>query len=423
MHGNSSALIGLLITFAFLLIVDLYAWKAIQSAIFNAEVSTRKLIRNIYWVVSISVYVTAFVIMFVLFILRIRDGVTYPFFFAMAGIFFLFFVPKLVIVLFHIVEDVFYGFAWLWSKISSAPTQEVSGETIGRARFLSQLGLLLSAIPFGGILYGITKGRSAFAVEEVDIVSSRIPKGFDGMRIVQISDMHLGSLTKDNPLVDKGIDLIRSISPDMILFTGDIVNDLAKEMEPWIQKLSALSAPFGMFSVLGNHDYSDYHRWESVESKTENFRKLLAQQKEIGFDVLMDDHRVINRNGDEIALVGVQNFGRGFQQYGDLTKALSGTRTDQFKILMSHDPSHWDLEIRNTDVDLTLSGHTHGMQMGVKIGDKRYSPVSMIYKQWAGLYEKGKQMLYVNRGFGYIGFPGRVGMPPEITVLTLRSQA
>jgi predicted MPP superfamily phosphohydrolase len=423
MHGNSSAIIPFIVFLFVLLAIDLYAWKGISSALINATESVKRYARFSYWGVSIAIYFTGAVVIFVVFVLGRRDGFSYPVSFGMAGILLMFLLPKLLLVIFHLVEDIHWLLSWTWQQLIPNK-QSVTGEAVDRAHFLSQLGLIVSAIPFTGILYGMTIGRSDLQVEEIDIRSSKIPKAFDGFRIVQLSDMHLGSLTNDNELVSKGVSLIKEVAPDLLLFTGDMVNDVAAEVEPWIDQLSAITAPFGKFSVLGNHDYSDYKRWSSQTDKEANFRTLLQHQSTMGFDVLMDEYRTIERNGESITLVGVQNFGgRGFQQYGDLKKALRGADPNQFKILMSHDPSHWDLEIKDTDVDLTLSGHTHGMQMGVKIADKRFSPVSMIYKHWAGLYTEAEQMLYVNRGFGYIGFPGRVGMPPEITVLTLRSDA
>lgn len=421
MHSNTSALIPFLIFISILLAIDMYAWKGVTSAITDYGTVVKRNVKVAYWGISVIILLMAASFMFVGFVLRIRDGAHYPLVFGMVGIIMLFLIPKLVIVLFHLVEDMVWLFGRLWQMVNPSTAPD-TGETLGRAQFISQLGVIVSAIPFAGILYGITKGRSNLQVEELEIPSPLIPKEFDGFRIVQLSDLHLGSLSRDNELVGKGVELIRNIRPDMILFTGDMVNDVATEVEPWIEQLSSLSAPFGKYSVLGNHDYSDYKSWDSEESKRANLMKLLEHQRSIGFEVLMDEHRKISKDGATITLAGVQNYGgRGFQKYGNLSAALNGVREDDFTILMSHDPSHWDIQVRDTAVDLTLSGHTHGMQMGVKIAGKRYSPVSRIYKQWAGLYENDGQRLYVNRGFGYIGFPGRVGMPPEITVLTLRA--
>jgi predicted MPP superfamily phosphohydrolase len=287
-------------------------------------------------------------------------------------------------------------------------------------RFLSQLGLIVAAIPFTGVLYGVTKGRSRFNVARVPIRSAQLPKAFNGFRVVQISDMHLGSYGDDLGLVRKGIDLINAEKPDLIVFTGDMVNDYAEEAEPFIAELSRLEARFGKFSILGNHDYSDYPKWSSAADKAANLERLKAFQARMGFRLLLDENTTIEMDGERIGLLGVQNWGHRFQQYGDLAKTMRGTDTLPYRILLSHDPTHWEHQVLGTGIDLTLSGHTHGAQLGVKIGNTTYSPAQWVYKHWAGLYGENKQQLYVNRGFGFIGFPGRVGMPPEITVLELQ---
>jgi predicted MPP superfamily phosphohydrolase len=237
---------------------------------------------------------------------------------------------------------------------------------------------------------------------------------------VQISDMHLGSYGGDPALVRNGVDLINAEQPDLIVFTGDLVNDYADEAEPFIAELGRLQARIGKYSILGNHDYSDYPKWPDPASKAANLKRLKEIHSEMGFRLLLDEHESLERNGARIGLLGVQNWGHRFQQYGDLAKTLRGTEGLPFRILLSHDPTHWEHQVLGTGVDLTLSGHTHGAQLGVKVGNTTYSPAQWIYKHWAGLYADNEQQLYVNRGFGFIGFPGRVGMPPEITVLELQ---
>ncbi|MCB0795260.1 MAG: metallophosphoesterase [Flavobacteriales bacterium] len=338
--------------------------------------------------------------------------------FSMAALFFLFFLPKVVIVLFHGLEDMFQLFRWSWWKLT--PAGEASGEVISRTRFLSQIGLYAAAVPFIGVLYGITKGRRSFRVEQVPVRAANLPAAFDGLRIVHISDMHLGSFPKDSDIVARGVDMIQAQQPDLILFTGDLVNDYADEAEPWIPLLSGLDAPLGKYSILGNHDYSDYAYWSDPAAKVANLDLLKQHHATMGFRLLLDEHVPIERNGERIGLLGCQNWGRGFQQYGDLGRTLQGTETFPFRILMTHDPTHWEAQVWGTGVDITLSGHTHGAQFGVKINGHTYSPAQWVYKHWAGLYEHEGQRLYVNRGFGFIGFPGRVGMPPEITVLELQ---
>jgi predicted MPP superfamily phosphohydrolase len=307
----------------------------------------------------------------------------------------------------------------LWARLLPRGL-ESTGEQIDRVRFLSQLGLVLAAIPFTGVLYGVTKGRSRFNVARVPVRSSRLPEAFDGSRVVHISDMHLGSYGGDLSLVRNGVDLINAEDPDIIVFTGDLVNDYADEAEPFIAELARLQARLGKFSVLGNHDYSDYPKWPDPAEKAANLVRLKEIHGEMGFRLLLDEHATLERDGQTLGLLGVQNWGHRFQQYGDLAKTISGTEELPFRILLSHDPTHWERQVQGTGIDLTLSGHTHGAQLGVKIGNATYSPAQWVYKHWAGLYSEGGQQLYVNRGFGFIGFPGRVGMPPEITVLELQ---
>jgi len=312
------AILPILFIIVLLLAIDSYAWKGVSSASENLAQSPRRWIKIGYWAVAIGIYLGVIFIFGSLFVLRIRPSGNFSFLFGFFGIIVLFTLPKLVIVVFHLLEDILWLISWAWSKISP-PAEPRTGETITRLNFLSQLGLILAAIPFGGILYGITKGRSAFEVENVDIVSRKLPKVFDGFKVVQISDMHLGSLALDNELVDKGVAMINALTPDLILFTGDLVNDKAIETEPWVEKLSKLRANHGMYSVLGNHDYGDYARWDSEEAKAQNMKDLIAHQKEMGFRLLMDEHTLIEKEGESITLAGVQNYGgRGFARYGDL---------------------------------------------------------------------------------------------------------
>ena len=244
---------------------------------------------------------------------------------------------------------------------------------------------------------------------------------FDGFKVVQISDMHIGSFHGHENQVKKAIELVNEQKPDLILFTGDLVNNFTEELNGWIPILSNLKAKYGMYSILGNHDYGDYYEWENEAEKAKNLNDLKQAHKNIGFRLLLNENEKISINNSEIAIVGVENWGLPpFPQYGNLNAAMNGSAEMPFKILMSHDPSHWDAEvIEKTDIDLTLSGHTHGMQFGIEIGNIKWSPVKYKYPRWAGLYKDKDQYLYVNRGFGYIGFPGRVGMPPEITLIEL----
>lgn len=290
-----------------------------------------------------------------------------------------------------------------------------------RRKIISQIALGLAAIPFTSLLYGMYRGKYNYKVLSYKLKYEDLPKAFEGFKIAQISDIHSGSF--DNlKKVSYGVNLINEQQADMVLFTGDLVNNKAKEVLPWLETFKKINAPFGVYSILGNHDYGDYAAWDTPEAKKENLKELFNAQKEMGWDLLLNESRFIEKEGERIALVGVENWGSGFKKAGDLNKALKEVSSNDFKILMTHDPSHWEAEVLTHPykVHLTLSGHTHGMQFGIEIpGWFKWSPVKWRYKQWAGIYEQAKQRLNVNRGFGYLAYPGRVGMWPEVTVITL----
>ncbi|MBK9148830.1 MAG: metallophosphoesterase [Flavobacteriales bacterium] len=413
---SPAALRNFMIFLVVLIAIDLYAYKGVNSALANHSMALRRIFRFLYWVISIGLLG-----MIVYVAINFRDPEArrdHSFAFSMVALFLLFFLPKIVMVVFHGLDDLLHLVRWGWDKLTPGPV-DAAGEGIDRARFLSQLGLIVSVVPFAGVLYGVTKGRRNFNLARVPIRSNKLPDAFNGLRVVQISDMHLGSYGGDMSIVRNGVDLIMAEKPDLILFTGDLVNDFAEEAELFIAELARLQAPLGKFSILGNHDYSDYPKWDSPELKAKNLEKLKRIHAEMGFRLLLDEHLPLERNGERIGLLGVQNWGHRFQQYGDLQKTIRGTEAFPYRILMSHDPTHWEHQVQGTGIDLTLSGHTHGAQLGVKLGSTTYSPAQWVYKHWAGLYAEGEQQLYVNRGFGFIGFPGRVGMPPEITVLEL----
>jgi predicted MPP superfamily phosphohydrolase len=282
----------------------------------------------------------------------------------------------------------------------------------------------VAAIPFAGLLYGMVRGKYAFQIHRAEISSKRLPSAFDGFTIAHLSDIHIGSFAAPNE-VKGAIDKVLSEKPDLILFTGDLVNNKSDELDGWQEILGKLKAPYGVYSVLGNHDYGDYAQWDSASAKAYNLQSLKDRQKNMGWNLLLNQSAQITKDGSTINLAGVENWGAGrFAKYGDLEKALNQAVPDLFTILMSHDPSHWDAQVRphKQTVDLTLSGHTHGMQMGIEIpGWLRWSPSQYIYKQWAGLYRDDEdQHLYVNRGFGHLGYPGRVGIWPEITMIKLQ---
>lgn len=283
------------------------------------------------------------------------------------------------------------------------------------------VGLALSTALYLAILYGIIFGRWNWKTHNVSLTFSDLPTELNGLKIVQISDVHIGSFFGQTNRVQKAIDLINKENADYVLFTGDLVNNIAAEMTEWIPLFSSIQAKKGKFSILGNHDYGDYVRWENEEEKSKNLKDLIEMHKRIGFQPLLNDALSISTSENEAWLLGVENWGKPpFRQSGQLKETLELVPAGAFKLLMSHDPSHFDEQVVNkTDVHLTLSGHTHGMQFGIDRFGIKWSPVSLKYKKWAGLYQEGKQFLYVNRGFGYLGFPGRVGIYPEITAITL----
>ena len=293
---------------------------------------------------------------------------------------------------------------------------------MSRFTFISQLALGVGALVTLGLGYGI-RNRYRYQLKKVKLSLKNLPSEFKGLRIIQISDIHSGSLD-DPEAVAKGVDLIMREKPDLILFTGDLVNNQAEEVNPYLKIFGQLKAPMGVYSVLGNHDYGDYVSWPSEVAKRENLDALKQHHADLGWRLLLNEHVLLELNSQQIALIGIENWGaRGFAKYGDMKKAVAGLEhvNVPIKILLSHDPSHWEAEVRKEyrDIDLTLSGHTHGMQFGIDIPGFKWSPVQYVYKQWAGLYQEDNQSLYVNRGYGFIGYQGRVGILPEITLIEL----
>jgi len=337
------------------------------------------------------------------------------------GFFLTLYIPKIAIMIVMFGEDILRvpQAAFRYFTEGSA----TNGSYMPSRRvFVSKLALGIAAIPFASFLYGMYRGRYNFKVLKYSLHFEDLPDAFDGYKITQISDLHIGSFDNKEK-VEYAIDLINEQASDTILFTGDMVNNRADEMKPWMSSFSKLKAKDGMFSILGNHDYGDYVSWDSGDLKQKNLNELEAIQKDIGFDLLRNESRFIEKNGQRIAIVGVENWGKGFKQKGDLKKASKTVDSNDFKILMSHDPSHWEYQVIDDEYHyhLTLSGHTHGMQFGIEIpGWIKWSPVKWRYKYWAGIYEQKNQLINVNRGFGVLAYPGRIGIWPEITVIELK---
>ena len=337
------------------------------------------------------------------------------------GLLLLIYLPKIILTLVLFGEDIFrigFGSVNHFAKFNDSVDFFAS-----RRKFVSQIGLGLAAIPFLSLLYGETIGKYNYKVIKQRIFFPDLPDAFDGFTITQISDVHSGSF--DNPeKINYAIDLVNEQNSDMILFTGDIVNTHAKEMHPWIDTFKKIKEhKYGKYSVLGNHDYGEYITWPSEAAKEENFQNIKNLYGQIDFKLMLNEHTLIEKGTDKIALVGVENWGHNFKKVGDINLASANLAKEDFKILMSHDPSHWDYEVKNHEKNfqLTLSGHTHGMQFGIEIpGVIKWSPIQYIYKQWAGLYENMGRYVYVNRGFGFHAYSGRVGIMPEITVIELK---
>jgi uncharacterized protein len=398
------------------LLIDLYVFQAVKTVTQASFPQWQTIIDYGYWAFSILALIMLCLIRVIRqYAARLQGYI----FFGVLGLYF----AKLLICVFLLIDDVRRLIQWVVSRLSihPAPGAGVSPEGISRSVFLSWLGIGVGAGLYAAFLYGFSN-KYNYRVRKLTLAFNNLPASFKGLKIVQLSDIHSGSF-KDKAAVGKGVDKVLAEKPDLILFTGDLVNDMAVEMTDYKDIFARLKAPMGVFSILGNHDYGDYVGWETPEQKKNNLSHLMELQGEMGWRLLMNEHVVLERGGEQIALIGIENWSAKarFPKYGKMNEAYPGTEKYPFKILMSHDPSHWDSEVRSKypDIDLTLSGHTHGMQFGVELPWLKWSPVQYVYKEWAGLYEEGRQKLYVNRGFGFIGYPGRVGILPEITVIEL----
>lgn len=339
------------------------------------------------------------------------------------GVLFILSLCKLIGVLFLIIDDVIRLIRWIAQMVNSTPKDETVEGGISRMKFLSQLAVGFTVIPAIGFVYGIVKGAYKYRVHQVKVPSPNLPEAFNGFKIVQLSDIHTGSFN-DTSALQRAFNIVMDQQPDLILFTGDLVNNEAKETDGFIDVYKMLKAPYGVYSVLGNHDYGDYMSWDSPQDKINNLNRLKEVQALSGWKLLLNENVSIEKDGAKIGLLGIENWGgnMNFPKYGKMDEAMKGAEIYPFKILMSHDPSHWEQKVSQIykDIDLTLSGHTHGMQMGIEIPGFKWSPSKYFYKYWAGLYKQDHQFLYVNRGLGFLGYPGRIGIWPEITVIELQ---
>ncbi len=406
-------LIRIFIFVALFVLIDVYVARALY-ALFDNQQSLR-IFKWIYWGLHVAFWLT---LLGLLFFVSRKAGINNWMARGVMGFFIFLYIPKLLLAVFLLIQDTGRLFA------SALPL--LKGESLlmpDRRKFITQVSVLIAAIPMGAVLHGIWKGRFKFTIHRQELKFKNLPEAFDGFTITQLSDIHIGSFDNKEE-VERGLKMATNLNSDLIVFTGDLVNNVSSEAEPWISSFQLLKAPQGVFSILGNHDYGDYVQWESREAKAANLEELKKHHAASGFRLLLNEHICIERGGERIALVGIENWGAPpFPQYGNLNKATAFLEPDIFKILLSHDPTHWDLEAKNhaSNISLSLAGHTHGMQFGVEIPWLKWSPVKFKYPKWAGLYPEGSdKYLYVNRGFGYLAFPGRVGIWPEITQLVLR---
>lgn len=404
-----------------MLLLDYYVFQAVKVVTQPLSERWRIVVHYSYWVVSV---LTIAALLSFPFIQALQSSRTYRnyIFAILVGLF----LAKLVGSFIFFTDDIRRVLPWAVNKairIKGNTFVGENGDMMSRSTFLSWAGLGLGGTLFGTLLMGFVN-KYNYQVKKHTLRFPNLPKAFNGLKLLHISDIHSGSF-QDPAAVMRGVNLILQQEADLILFTGDLVNDRASEMDEYKAIFSRLKAPMGVFSTLGNHDYGDYVQWPSAASKTANLESLKQVHAEMGWKLLMNEHQVLERDGEKIALLGIENWGaKGrFPKYGKMDQAYPGTESISFKILLSHDPSHWDAQVKTSypDIDIMLSGHTHGMQFGLENPYFKWSPVQWMYKQWAGLYEDGKQKLYVNRGFGFIGYPGRVGILPEITVLELKN--
>ncbi|MDF7820464.1 metallophosphoesterase [Runella sp. MFBS21] len=412
---------SILITIGVFFLLDLYVFQAVRTLTRGLSLDARRLIHAIYWaipIVSLGIWIVTQFLMPADSLSRmtrqfIWTGLLIPYF---AKVFALFFV---------LLDDVVRFGKWvisLFGDQAAAPSPAVGEPTIPRSEFLMKSALAVAGTTVAGFTYGIISGAHDYRIRRIKVPLKNLPKAFEGIKIAQLSDIHSGSFF-NKTAVKGGVEMLMEQKPDLFFFTGDLVNNTADEVKDYIDIFKKIKAPLGTFSVLGNHDYGDYYQWPSAEAKRRNLLDLKEAHQLLGWDLLVDEHRAIKVGNEQIGLLGIQNWGMGgFAQYGSLERAAQNTEDFPVKLLLSHDPSHWNAQVttdRFKDIDVAFAGHTHGMQFGVEVGGFQWSPVQYRYKQWGGLYTQGEQHLYVNRGFGYIGYPGRVGILPEITILEL----
>ena len=401
------------------ILFDIYCYNAILAVFKNWKQSTKQFFKKAWWVVNISLIVGVFCAIYLNLFLTARAIILVAFFLLTAS--------KAVMLPFLLIDDLrrltikFIRLIKRKKNIEAAK-ETISGEPISRSSFLVKAGLIAGAIPLSSLSWGIISGAYDYKIRRVNLKLPNLPSAFDGITMAQISDIHSGSFY-NKTAVKGGVEMLLAEKPDFVFFTGDLVNNLTSEVKDYQDIFSKVTAPLGVYSVLGNHDYGDYHFGKgSSPAKVKNLQDMVATHKIMGWDLLMNQHRRLKVGGEEIGILGIENWGMGrFPKYGKMELATQNTEDLPVKLLLSHDPSHWRGEVlqKYPQIDAMFSGHTHGMQFGVRLKEMQWSPVQYIYKEWAGLYAEKQQQLYVNVGYGFLGYPGRVGILPEITIFTL----
>jgi len=412
MQGNIMVFVVCLV----LILIDAYVYQAVS--FFSKERPLKIHLRGVYWLFTL---ITLSVMLIFAFGTPEKYGPTVRS--LMIVYVFANYASKLVAVLFVLLDDIIRIGKRIIQVFKRKEQKTIPGESISRSEFLMRTALIGASVPLVTMGYGVVSGAHDYRVRHQKIILPNLPSSFNGLRIGQISDIHSGSFF-NKTAVQGGVEMLINEKPDIMFFTGDLVNNEASEVKDYISMFGKITAPLGVYSVLGNHDYGDYMEWKSTSAKQKNVQALIEAHKIMGWDILLNEHRIIEQGGEQLAIIGNENWGAGrFAKYGDITKAHQGTDEASVKLLLSHDPSHWDAQIRPyfPDIDVMFAGHTHGFQFGVEVGGFQWSPSQYAYKQWAGLYTEGNQHLYVNRGFGYLGYPGRIGMPPELTIVELVS--
>lgn len=401
-------------------LIDWYVFQGIKVLVQSFSFTNQRLVKYIYWSITIITLVAFFTYHFV----NVDAYSKSAKMFLLVGVF-INYISKLFFAVFLLIDDLVRLIKYVGSLFSQeSPQFDSQTNTITRSDFIVKTAAVAAAVPLVGMSWGIISGAHDYRVRRIKLPLANLPKAFEGLKIVQISDIHSGSFW-NRTAVNGGVEMVMNEKPDMVFFTGDIVNNRAEELTDWISVFSKIQAPLGVYSVFGNHDYGDYVAWDSPQQKTKNLADLAAMQKAMGWKLLINQNEVIEIDGEKLAIIGIENWGAKarFPKYGKLNMAIKGTESIATKLLLSHDPSHWQAEVLPLypDICAMFSGHTHGMQFGVDIPGIKWSPVQYMYEEWAGLYQQNGQYLYVNRGFGYIGYLGRIGMPPEITTIELVS--